>query len=157
MNPECLRIADQLRRAFGGDAWHGSPLRDLLADVTPARARSRPLQSAHSIWELVLHIDTWVEAALGATQLTPMPKIVGTEQDWPVPAADDAAWTATTNHLFQNSDRLAQAITNFDDARLSATVPGRAYDFYHLFHGIVQHSLYHGGQIALLKKATAVP
>ena len=39
------------------------------------------------------------------------------------------------------------------DARLQDTVPGRQYDFYYLFHGIVQHSLYHGGQIAMLKKA----
>jgi hypothetical protein len=31
------------------------------------------------------------------------------------------------------------------------------YDFYYLFHGIVQHSLYHGGQIAMLKKAVGEP
>jgi len=48
---------------------------------------------------------------------------------------------------------LAAAIEDFDDAKLQDTVPGRQYDFYYLFHGIVQHSLYHGGQIAMLKKA----
>ena len=46
-------------------------------------------------------------------------------------------------------------LEKFDDAKLQAIVPGRPYDFYHLFHGIVQHSLYHGGQIAMLKKALA--
>ena len=48
---------------------------------------------------------------------------------------------------------VIQAIEKFGDERLQETVPGRKYDYYYLFHGIVQHSLYHGGQIALLKKA----
>jgi hypothetical protein len=55
--------------------------------------------------------------------------------------------------MFHNAGNLAQAIEGFDDAKLRAIVPGRQYDFYYLFHGIVQHSLYHGGQIAMLKKA----
>src|SRR5689334_4029619 len=83
VNSECLRIADQLERAFGGDAWHGPPLRDLLAGITPSHATARPLTAAHSIWELVLHIDAWVEAALGATQGIAMPRLVGTNLDWP--------------------------------------------------------------------------
>ena len=59
MNSESLRIADQLRRAFGGDAWHGPPLRDILTGVTAQRAHAHLLPSAHSIWELVLHLTTW--------------------------------------------------------------------------------------------------
>lgn len=57
------------------------------------------------------------------------------------------------NHLFQGGERLAGAIEEFADARLQEIVPGGEYDFYYLFHGIVQHSLYHGGQIAILKGA----
>ena len=34
MNTECNRIADQLRRAFSGDPWHGPPLREILAGIT---------------------------------------------------------------------------------------------------------------------------
>jgi uncharacterized damage-inducible protein DinB len=31
-------------------------------------------------------------------------------------------------------------------------VPGRAYNFYHLFQSMMQHAVYHSGQISLLKK-----
>ena len=55
--------------------------------------------------------------------------------------------------LFENAKRLAQAIEFFTDDRLKEAVPGREYDFYYLFHGIVQHSLYHGGQISMLRRA----
>ena len=153
MNAESLRIADQLRRAFAGDAWHGSPLRDLLAGVTSDEARARPLRHVHNIGELVLHIDVYLHVAFEATRGVPMPKLYGTERDWPALHDSAAAWTAAQDRMFQNAEKLAAAIDRFDDANLQAIVPGRAYDFYFLFHGIVQHSLYHGGQIAMLKKA----
>jgi hypothetical protein len=157
MNSESARIADQLRRAFTGDPWHGSPVRDLLAGITVEQASARPLPHVHTIWELVLHMNTWLEAAFDAAKGTPMPQVYGTEKDWPaVRDSGAAAWAGATDRLFQSAERLAQAIEEFDDAKLTETVPGRQYDFYYLFHGIVQHSLYHGGQIAMLKKAVSI-
>ena len=156
MNTECLRIADQLRRAFTGDPWHGDSLRKLLDGIAVQQASSRPVASAHTIWELVLHIEIWTRAALESTQGVPMPKLYGTEKDWP--AATDVspvAWAGEVDRFFKTGEQLAQAIEGFGDNRLQEIVPGRKYDFYHLFHGIVQHSLYHGGQIALLKKLAA--
>lgn len=155
---ESLRIADQLRRAFAGDAWHGPPVRDLLTGVTAEQAVKRPLPTAHTIWELVVHIDLYVQAACEAAQGTPMPRWYGTEGDWP--SIDDrsaTAWAGTTDRLFQNAERLADTVGSFSDARLEETVPGRDYNFYYLFHGIIQHSLYHGGQIAMLRRATTKP
>jgi hypothetical protein len=157
MNSECVRIADQLRRAFTGDPWHGPPIRELVAGVTVAQACSRPLISAHTIWELVIHIDLYVQAAFEAIQGTAMPRWYGTGKDWPeIVDISVPAWTEATERLFKNMEQLAEAIERLPDANLQNTVPGRDYDFYYLFHGIVQHSLYHGGQIAVLKKAAAV-
>jgi hypothetical protein len=154
VHSESLRIADQLRRALGGDAWHGTPLRGLLAGVTAEQALARPLPNGHNIWELLLHMDAWTSAASDAAMGAPMAKIFQTPQDWPVPADTSvAAWQAAVGHFFLVGERLAEAIGEFPDSRLTETVPGRKYDFYFLFHGIVQHNLYHGGQIAMLKKA----
>jgi hypothetical protein len=156
MNTECLRIADQLRRAFEGQAWHGPALRELLANVTAEQAAAHPLASAHSIWEITLHIHVYAQAALGAVQGASMPKIYGTAQDWPsVSDKSPAAWKAATDKLFHTAEQLSRAIEGFSDERLKDMVPGRSgphYDFYYLLHGIVQHSLYHGGQIAMLKR-----
>jgi hypothetical protein len=154
MNTECRRIADQLRRAFAGDPWHGPALRDLLNGVTAEQANARPVRGAHSIWELGLHIELWARVALETVQGAPLPRLYGTEKDWPAVAdASNAAWTEAVATLFSTAESLAQAIEGLTDARLQETVPGRKYDFYYLLHGVVQHSLYHGGQIALLKKA----
>src|SRR6202050_3776043 len=60
---ESALIADQLRRAFEGDAWHGPGLLELLGEVDAATAAARPLPDVHSIWELVMHVAAWDEAA----------------------------------------------------------------------------------------------
>ncbi len=51
---EIERINDQLRRAFEGEAWCGSSLREALAGVTAERALAKPLANAHCIWEIVM-------------------------------------------------------------------------------------------------------
>ena len=52
-------IAEELRRAFEGDAWHGPALLELLEDVDAETSAAKPLPEVHSIWELVLHIAAW--------------------------------------------------------------------------------------------------
>lgn len=159
MSTECARIADQLRRAFEGKAWHGPSLKELLADVGVEQAGARPMANSHTIWELVSHIEVWTKAALECLDGTPMPKIFGTPEDWPrSPDRSAEAWSAATRQLFARGSALASAIESLNDSRLTEIVPGRPqYSFYVLFHGVVQHSLYHAGQIALLKRANAGP
>lgn len=158
MNDECLRIADQLHRAFNGEAWHGPSLQELLRQVKAQEAATHPGGNAHSIWEIVLHIRTWANAALQANRGIPVPASVNDlplEQDWPpVKEQTAAAWDGAIQQIFAIAQELETVIKTFDEARLRNTVPGRDYNFYFLFHGVVQHSLYHAGQIALLKKMT---
>jgi len=151
MAKETVRIADQIRRAFSGDAWHGPPLSELLEAVSEEQASTRPLSSGHTIHELVLHIEVYVSGALAAAEGGEMPKIYGTGDDW----RSGGDWGEATARMFDAATRLARAVEKFPEERLGDTVPGRDYDFYYLFHGIVQHSLFHGGQIAMLKRATA--
>jgi uncharacterized damage-inducible protein DinB len=154
MKNECSRMADQLRRAFEGNAWHGPAVKEILVDISAAQAATHPIGSAHSIWELLLHIEAWEHVAIGAIKGTAMPAPMPDEQNFPkVNAADESAFAAAKKSVFATNENLASAIEKFDPARLEDTVPGRSYDFYHLFHGMTQHALYHAGQIALLKKA----
>jgi hypothetical protein len=57
-------LRDDLRRAVRGDAWHGPALRELLEGISAEEAMQHSIPSAHSIWELVLHITSWASIAL---------------------------------------------------------------------------------------------
>lgn len=149
---EAERIADQLHRAFYGEAWHGPCLTELLADIDAETAAARPIADVHSIWELLLHIAVWDEAAI--TRLSgrkSQPKGLANFPRPPKPTT--AAWRQTIAQAKRAHDTLTKTVAGLDDQRLLDRVPGKRYDFYHLLHGVVQHELYHGGQIAILKKA----
>ena len=156
MNTECNRIAYALASAINGEAWYGDSLREILDKVSAQQAQARPLANAHSIWELVVHVTAWVMLTEEAVQGKPIPawSTMPKEQDWPLVAdTGEHAWKEAVTTFFASHLRLVQAIKACSDDRLEATVPGRTYNFYHLFQGMIQHAVYHGGQIALLKKA----
>ena len=151
---ERARIADQLRRAFDGEAWHGDSVFEILEGVTAAQAASRPIAGAHTIWELVLHIAAWDGAAL--RRLGGVAVELSDAQNFPVITdASEAAWHAALARVRRVHEELVAAVAALPDSRLHDIVPGKEgehYTFYYLLHGVAQHELYHAGQIALLKK-----
>jgi uncharacterized damage-inducible protein DinB len=149
---EIQRIEDQLRRAFKGNAWHGPAVRELLADVTAEKAAARPLSNAHSIWEIVLHMATWEEVVRRRLQGETVADLAP-EQDWPlVRDTSAAAWASAIDRLERANGVLCEAIVRLDDRALAEKVPGKEDSVYTMLHGIIQHDLYHAGQIAILKK-----
>jgi hypothetical protein len=150
-NSEPALIAHQLRRAFEGDAWHGPALLELLEGMDAATAAARPLPDVHSIWELVLHIAVWDDAAcrrLAGKKYQPE----GTANFPLVPRPTEAAWRKAVAHTKHTHNVLVKTVAGLPESRLWDRVPGKKYDFYFMLHGIAQHELYHAGQIAILKK-----
>lgn len=149
---EGTRIADQLRRALEGDAWHGPALLELLEDVGAATAAARPIADAHSIWELVLHVAAWDGAAIRRLS-GKKAQLKGKQNFPPVPKPTAEAWKEAVEKAKRTHDDLVATVAGLSDKRLRDRCPGKKYDFYHLLHGVAQHELYHAGQIAILKKA----
>jgi uncharacterized damage-inducible protein DinB len=149
---ETKRIADQLLRSQQGPAWHGPAVGGLLNGVDAALAQRRLLPGLHNIWELVLHVTAWQSATLRAVNGDKMPELAGVD-DWPVTGHTEQDWRYAVERLERVNQELVASLANFPDERLSDTVPGRDYSFYFLLHGVVQHNLYHAGQMALLKAA----
>ncbi len=148
---EMDRIADQLQRAFERNAWHGPALMETLAGLTAAEAQSRPVATAHTIWEMVQHLSSWKEIVarrLAGERIDD----VAADFDWP-PVADssESGWQATLQHLSEAQRKLLDAVKVFDPMRLMSSVPGTNYTYFVMIHGSQQHDVYHAGQISLLK------
>jgi len=149
---EVERILDQMDRAWEGDAWHGPPVKRVLENVTAELAAQRPIHSAHSIWEIVNHVASWnriVRHRLIGDPIEPTP-----EADWPpVWDVSDVAWKRTLETLDENRKLLLKTVEEMKDDQLNVQLPGEGYTNYVMLHGLIQHDLYHAGQIAILKKA----
>jgi len=149
---EIQRILDQMLRAHEGDAWHGPSLREALDGVTAVEAAARPVPGAHSIREIVQHLAAWEDTLL--RRLAGEPLREPAEGDWPRAAtAGEDEWQALLGRLDERARRLRDAVSALDDAGLDEPpYPGTATR-YATLHGAVQHTAYHAGQIALLRRA----
>jgi uncharacterized damage-inducible protein DinB len=149
---ELDRIADQIKRAQEGGAWHGPSVSEALKGVPASRAAARPMSGAHSIWELALHIAAWRHIA--TLRLAGEPVMAPPEGDWPVVrGADEAAWDDARATVEQRYHELIEAVRGFDEMRLDTPLADGFSSAYVTLHGVIQHDLYHAGQISLLKKS----
>jgi len=147
-------IADELRRAFDGQAWHGDSLFKILKRVTAVQAAARPIKNAHSIWELVLHLAAWEDTV--RRRMTGVAVRLSAAKNFPaVTDTSDAAWKKALDRVRHVHEELVAAVEKFPAASLAKQVPGKKgahYNFRYMLHGLAQHTAYHAGQIALLKK-----
>lgn len=149
---EARRIADQLERAFEGDAWHGSSVSEILCCVTAEQAADRPVPGAHTIWEIVRHMAVWQRTVRERLQGRPIPTLPD-EEDWP-PIVDLSAeaWVDAVGELRREYELLREEALRWGDDRLGERTEGQRFTVYEMLHGVVQHNLYHAGQIALMAK-----
>ena len=149
---EATRIADQLQRSYVGGAWHGPSLRQVLAGADARRAAAHPIPHAHCIWELVLHVTAWNRAVL--RRVEGQSTRVSAAENFPkVTDTSPVAWKRALGDLADAHRALHRALLRLPDSRLGRKVAGRPQSLYFMLHGLVQHNIYHAGQMALLKKA----
>ena len=146
-------VVEQLKCAFDGEAWHGPALMEILDEVNAKTAAARPIAGAHSIWELVLHIAAW-EQAINTRIVQRKALQLTDEQNFPrIADSSEPAWQQAIARLRGNHQELIATVSGLTEKQLGEQVPGKAYDIRFMLMGAAQHAAYHGGQIALLKRA----
>jgi uncharacterized damage-inducible protein DinB len=149
---EIDRILKHYDGVLSGDAWHGDSVWKVLGDIPAETAAARPLSSAHSIWEIVAHMTFWEEVVL--QRLHGKRAGLIEELNFPsTPAPTEENWRKTLDE-FRNSNRLfREALANLDPTKLNDLTAAGKRTYYGEAHGILEHHVYHLGQIALLKKS----
>lgn len=153
---ELLRIIDVLNDTYESEeAWYGPSVVEALRDVTPKMAEARLSTNTHSIAEIVYHMTTWRIFAVRKLQGDAEFDIKTQDKDWKkFPMVDEFEWEAIQMELSLSQEELISELEKIaDDSFLEEFVPGRDYSYYTLIHGVIQHDVYHAGQIGLIKKA----
>ena len=147
-------LAECIRHSISGDPWHGPAFADLLADISEAEAAAHPIAGAHSILEIVRHVTSWIEET--DSRLRGNPPALPVAGDWPAVSA----WLEAQARLKEAHERLQRSLAAFPAARLSEVIGdlrepplGTGVTYEATLLGLAQHHAYHGGQIALLRRA----
>ena len=151
MSSEIGRILDQYDRALHGNAWHGDSVWEILQDVSPEQAFRRPLASPHNIWELARHITFWETEVF--RRLKKLPAQPEAELNFPkIPEATADNWRLALAELRKSNDDFRKCLAELYDSQLDEPLSVPDKTVYVEVYGVIQHHLYHAGQIALLKK-----
>lgn len=140
------QIADAYRAATLKEAWYGPSLAGLLARTSPELATTTPAPGAHSVSTLLQHILLWNDRVLNTFESSPMPRWEP-EKEWAEPPIP---WNELVARWNRSRDLLEETIRSFPVEDLAKQVPGRNYPYETLLAGIVEHAIYHSGQIAMI-------
>lgn len=149
-----IDFANELRKAYNSDAWHGNNISTVISSVKDGQAFKRPVPNAHTIAELVLHMTAWTEEVIS--------RLMGNETkepesgDWPEVKEETAtSWDVILRDFHIANEKLINLTMMMDNEQWQENVnhaSGARLTKWELLNGLIQHHAYHGGQIALLLK-----
>lgn len=152
-NNELTRIIEMMQNIYHGAPWHGASIMEILGKINAVQA-FQELAHIHRICELVQHITVWRTFAIKRLQGDHNFEVSQKENWNEFTVQDEDAWESIKSDLANSQDELIKTLQNLNDEVLEEEVAGKAYDYYTLIHGVIQHDVYHLGEIALLAKET---
>jgi uncharacterized damage-inducible protein DinB len=149
---ELKRILNHYDGVLNGDAWHGDAIWKILEAIPAQTAAARPLSETHTIWELVSHMTFW--EGVVTKRLAGLRAGLVEELNFPpMPVATEENWQKTLNEFRASNHAFREALAKLDPAKLEQFTAAGKRTYYDEAHGIIEHHVYHLGQIAILKKA----
>jgi len=153
MRKEILILTEQLQDSYEGEPWFGRNVKQLIAEVDTSTAFIK-LNNQHSIVELIWHMITWREFTINCLQKSSELDLKYFEElDWrEIDHSNQSLWSEGLKKLQETQNKLVYLLQEQDDSILEQKVSERNYNYRKLLYGIIQHDIYHLGQIAYITK-----
>jgi uncharacterized damage-inducible protein DinB len=148
------QIAKHFRDVHFGGNWTWSNMKDNLAGVTWQEATTK-VYSFNTIATLVFHINYFVEAAMKVLEGKPLDSKDEYSFNHP-PINSQADWENMLNKTWVDAEKFTKLVEQLPDSKLLEIFEQEKYGtYYRNLNGIIEHTHYHLGQIALIKKIIA--
>ncbi len=156
MNIEIQSIIRNIQNTLSGEPWFGRAIYPIMEEVDNSKAQIRPNGTGHSLIELLYHMITWAKFCLEQLNNASPEEIKMIENlDWREIDPSVHTWPAGMAELKSIHDRIIAILETKDDNFLSGIVAGRKFNYRFMLNGLIQHNIYHLGQIAYIKKFMA--
>ena len=157
MQNKIILLRKKIEEVYSGDPWYGEPFKSILNGIDPGIALKKEKKGTHNIAEILAHIIGWREFLL--TRLTGNDFKIEQEETFNWKRIDNnekTAWKSLLIALEETQNKILNILEKSDDNLLDMPVHEKNYKMEYLIEGIIQHDIYHFGQISLLKKLTSV-
>ena len=145
-------IIRQLNELQEGSLWFDQSFKDKFDNLSDDDAFIRPLPEIHSVAEHISHMLAWRKECV-LRYKGQKTELMNSPEDW----KDNAelrklGWTNLKNALYESRIELIDLFAHKDDSYLETRFLDTEYNFHYLIEGIIQHDLYHLGQIGVTIK-----
>ncbi|MEM9719543.1 MAG: DinB family protein [Bacteroidota bacterium] len=146
------KIVFQLENAFNGTPFYGDSIWHIIESI-PFEKANNAINEGHSIAQVLSHMLVWRDFVSRKIQGDDTYDVVlGGTVDWPeVTIQSESEWIALKQRFSHSQAEIISLLEGKDDDWLREKIPGRRYSFNALIKGIIQHDIYHIGQVNLLK------
>ena len=153
MNKETQSIIRNLQNILSGEPWFGRAVFPILEEVDESKIYFHPGDSQHSLAELLFHMITWSEFCLKHLENTPANEIKEVEnRDWREINPKTHTWKNGLDQFRSIHEKIISILGAKEDSFLKEIVPGREFNFRFMLNGLIQHNIYHLGQVAYINK-----
>lgn len=153
MSQEINRIIKALEGNINGNPWFGDNLQKQLEGIDSKKATKIPVGLNHSIAEILTHMMAWRQFVIEKLNGNVEYEVWETDLDWvKIPSLNIAEWENILTQLADNQAILLETIYKKAEEQLDLKVDNRQYNFRFILAGIIQHDIYHIGQISIIKK-----
>jgi uncharacterized damage-inducible protein DinB len=153
MNKEVQSIIRNLQNTLSGEPWFGRAVYPILEEVDKSGVYNKPNNSGHSFIELLYHMITWAEFCFKQLENASPQEMKEVEsRDWREIELKNHTWKKGMGEFRKTHEKIISILETKDDSLLKKIVPGREFNFRFMLNGLIQHNIYHLGQIAYLKK-----
>ncbi len=146
-------LKKQLQDLYDGKPWYGPNLKDSLDSLDENCIEE--IVGKHSIKDLLAHMINWRQFVIEKLSRNEAFEIeADSNQDWmPEELLRDISWENLKELLEITQNNLLKAIGQLDKEMLTETISRAKYSYQYLLFGIIQHDVYHLGQINIIKRA----
>lgn len=152
------KLQHELENILSGNPWYGNSVYSIIEPVTFEAAFEKPSGAAHNIAEIVLHMLSWTEEVLD--RLNGKDASLPLSGDWPETGApEERKWQNYVNDLKLVNVNLLGVMRDFPEERWNEMKndkpepsEGTGVTYEELVSGLIQHHIYHSGQIAILNR-----
>lgn len=153
MNHEVLSVIQNLETSLSGRPWYGKAVYELLQEIDESKTTFKPNHQDHSLNDLLWHMITWAEFVLAHLENQEEAERKAIEaRDWRITDPFHHSWQKGITKLKSIHKKIADLLADKEDSFLNEMVPNRPYNFRFMLNGLIQHNIYHAGQMAYLKK-----
>lgn len=143
------------RDSFDGKPWYGSSILKILNALPVSDINTVPPGFQKSAATLLRHMLAWRSFTLAKLQGDADYRIPeSSKMNWDYSDVESPEeWQYLIKQLHHSQDVFLSLLDGMSDEVLSHKVAGSVYSKEYLIRGIIQHDIFHLGQIALLSRA----